>query len=215
MRKNDPAHGDVSPISSVALLRRGLWVEYVSLAWMMVEAFASIYSGLLAWSFALLAFGGDSLVELLSSLIVVIHMRAILGGKSHAHIESGRAEWATALLLLSLLPVIGVGVGYSLLAGVRPESSLLGMAVAIGAVLIMPILWHQKKEIGTKTNCLPLTIDSAESATCLLMSLALLIGLVINYVLRLFWVDYVITAIILVFVAREASEAISEVRATD
>jgi divalent metal cation (Fe/Co/Zn/Cd) transporter len=79
----------------------------------------------------------------------------------------------------------------------------------------MPILWYEKKEIGTKTECLPLTIDSAESATCLLMSLALLAGLVVNYLLRVFWIDYVVTAVILVFVAREASEAINEVRATD
>ena len=181
---------------------------------MTVEALASIYSGLLAWSFALLAFGGDSFVELLSSFVVVVHMRAILRGNSHNHVESGKAEWATALLLLSLLPVIGIGVGFSLLTGIRPESSLLGIAVAVGAVLIMPILWYQKKEIGAKTSCLPLTIDSAESSTCLLMSLALLIGLVVNYLFRVFWVDYLVTFVILIFVAREASEAIREVRMT-
>jgi divalent metal cation (Fe/Co/Zn/Cd) transporter len=179
---------------------------------MVVEAFASIYSGLLAWSFALLAFGGDSFVELVSSFVVVVHMQAILKGTSHAHIESGKAEWATALLLTSLLPIIGIGMGFSLLTGIRPESSLLGIAVAIGAVLIMPILWYQKKEIGAKTECLPLIIDSAESATCLFMSVALLAGLVVNYLLKVFWIDYLVTLIILIFVAREASEAIHDVR---
>ena len=212
MRKNEPTVGNTQRFASYALLKRGLVVEYGSLAWMTVEAIASIYSGLLTWSFALLAFGGDSLVELLSSFVVVLHMRTILKGNSHAHVVRTKAEWATALLLLSLLPIIGGGVGYSLLSGIRPESSLLGIAVAIGAVLIMPILWYEKKQIGAKTGCLPLAIDSAESATCLLMSIALLAGLTVNYFLKIFWVDYLVTLLILVFIAREAVEAIREVR---
>ena len=194
------------------LLKRGLLVEYASLAWMTVEALVSIYSGLLAWSFALLAFGGDSLVELLSSFVVIVHMRAILRGDSHSHIVRERAEWTAALLLVSLLPIIGLGAGYSLLAGIRPESSLLGIAVALGAVFVMPILWYEKRRIGTKTQCLPLTIDAAESATCLLMSITLLVGLTANYFLRIPWVDYFATLFILAFIAKEAYESIQEVR---
>jgi divalent metal cation (Fe/Co/Zn/Cd) transporter len=196
-------------------LKHGLLVEYASLAWMSVEALVSLYSGLLAWSFALLAFGGDSLVELLSSFVVVVHMRTILRGDPHSHIVRERAEWATALLLFSLLPIIGLGAGYSLLTGIRPEPSLLGIAVALGAILIMPILWYEKKRIGAKTKCLPLTIDAAESATCLLMSIALLAGLTANYFLRIPWVDYFATLIILIFIAKEAYESIQEVRGSD
>jgi len=62
-------------------------------------------------------------------------------------------------------------------------------------------------------NCLPLEIDASESATCFLMSIALLGGLVINYSFRLPWIDYVVTLIILIFVAREATDSIREVSA--
>jgi divalent metal cation (Fe/Co/Zn/Cd) transporter len=181
---------------------------------MIVECVVAIYSGLAAWSLALLAFGGDSLVELLSSFVVVKHLTNILqgrGGSIH-HVESKRAEWVTVLLLFSLIPVIGLASVYSFLSGIRPEASLLGIAVAIAAVLFMPVLWYEKKRLGKATDCLPLTIDASESATCFLMSAALLAGLVVNYFMKIYWADYVATAFILIFVAKEASESIQSLK---
>jgi divalent metal cation (Fe/Co/Zn/Cd) transporter len=192
------------------LLQRGLWVEYGTLAWMTIECLASIYSGILAWSLALLAFGGDSLVELLSSLTVTRHLRNVVRG-SESELETKRTEWVAAFLLLSLIPVIGVAAIYSYTTGITPESSLLGIAVAVGAIVIMPVLWYEKKRIGTAANCVPLTIDAAESATCFWMSLALLSGLTINFVWKIAWVDYATTVAILAFVAKEATETIHEI----
>jgi divalent metal cation (Fe/Co/Zn/Cd) transporter len=192
------------------LIQRGLWVEYASVAWMTIECLAAIYSGIVVWSLALLAFGGDSLVELLSSLAVVQHLRNALTG-SEGERETKRTELATAFLLFSLIPVIGVAAVYSFLIGIRPESSPLGITVAIAAIVIMPVLWYQKKRIGKASKCLPLTIDAAESATCFWMSAALLAGLTINFVWKVPWVDYAATVVILGFVAKEAIEAIHEV----
>ena len=201
-------------VTDVKLLQRGLFIEYASLAWMTVECAVAIYSGMAAWSLALLAFGGDSLIELLSSFAVVEHLRTSLRGRSSstAHGETKRVEWVTTLLLVSLIPVIGLAAAYSFLSGVKPESSLLGIAVAIAAVVIMPVLWFEKKRIGIAADCLPLTIDAVESATCFWMATALLSGLAINYVWRISWIDYLATFVILVFVAREAGESISKVR---
>ena len=108
---------------------------------------------------------------------------------------------------------IAAGAIYSYLAGHHPESTLLGIAVAAGAVIIMPVLWLEKLRIGKEAHCLPLTIDAIESATCFFMSVALLGGLLANYLFSAWWVDYVATCIILAFVAKEAAESISEVRA--
>jgi divalent metal cation (Fe/Co/Zn/Cd) transporter len=74
------------------------------------------------------------------------------------------------------------------------------------------LLWHEKKRIGVAANCMPLTIDAIESATCFLMSIALLAALAINYLWEISWVDYVATAAILIFVAKEALESVSEMR---
>ena len=53
---------------------------------------------------------------------------------------------------------------------------------------------------------------SIESITCLFMSVALLGGLLAEYLLGLWWADYLATAAILAFVAREASESYHELR---
>jgi divalent metal cation (Fe/Co/Zn/Cd) transporter len=203
-----------SPKQTVALLRRGLWVEYGSVGWMMVESLAALYAGFQAGSFALLAFGGDSFIELISSYAVLAYLNRVIRNPMLTRKEVGaeRVELLTCFLLVALLPAIAAGAIYSYVAGGRPESSLLGIAVAAGAVAIMPILWVEKLRIGKEAECLPLSIDAVESATCFFMSVALLGGLIANYLLGIWWVDYIATCIILAFVAKEALESISEVR---
>src|SRR2546426_11283186 len=167
----------------------------------------AIQPHLLSGSFALLAFGGDSLVEILSGFATTFHPRGDSAGSN----ELGeKTERATMLLLVALIPVIGGGALYSYFTGIMPESSLLGIAVALGAVIVMPVLWGKKRGIERETNCAPLLMDAVQSATCFLMSLALLGSLLINYLFGISWVDYAATAVILAFVGKESVEAFRE-----
>jgi divalent metal cation (Fe/Co/Zn/Cd) transporter len=194
-------------------VRKGVLLEYFSLGWMSIEVVASVIAGLIIGkSFALLAFGGDSVVELISAYAVWSYLRKLDKGILAGETDSERTEkFATALLIL-LIPLIASGAIYSAFTGFKPEASLLGIAVALGAVVIMPILWVQKKRIGRTGNILPLTIDAIESATCFFMSVALLGGLLLNYLFGISWADYVATAIILGFVALEVRESLEEMR---
>ncbi len=188
----------------------GIRIEYLSSAWMLVEVFGSIGFGVIAGSFALLAFGGDSLIELISGVAVLTGLR---NDSSLSHTNGGysnKTERFTSLLLFALIPVIGLGAVFSYITGLKPEASPLGIAIAIGAVIVMPYLYVQKKRIGRETRSLPLSIDAIESVTCLFMALALLGGLLAEYFLGLWWADYLATGVILVFVAREAVESYHE-----
>jgi len=200
--------------SRLRLIRNGLLVEYASLAWMAVECVVSVYAGVAALSLALLAFGGDSFVELLSSFTVVQHLNSSLRRREAPadHVENKRAEGVTGLLLVSLIPTIGLTAVYSFLSGLRPESSQLGILVAAAAVVIMPILWYKKRSIGAASHCLPLTIDASESSTCFFMSAALLVGLVVNWITGIWWTDYAATLGILGLVGREVVKSIREIR---
>ena len=125
-----------SPVKSDALLKRGLMIEYSSLAWMTVEAIGAIVAGIFSGSLALLAFGGDSIIELASSIAVLGHLKEEKSGRgSENHAE--KTEQATVILLFLLVPVIGLGTTYAYLTGVEPESSILGILIAAGAVVIM------------------------------------------------------------------------------
>ena len=114
------------------------------------------------------------------------------------------------MLLFLLIPVIALGTAYSYLAGIRAEGSPVGVAVAGGAVIVMPYLWVEKARIGRQAGCPPLSIDAAESATCLFMAVTLLGGLLIEFFLKIAWVDYIATGVILLFVAKEAIESYRE-----
>ena len=188
-------------------ISQGVRLEYFSLGWMVVEVVGSIGIGLLSGSFALLAFGGDSLIEIMSGLAVTLHLKRDSSGSSG--LGEG-TERLTKLLLVALIPTIGGGAAYSYLAGIKPESSLPGVLLALGAAVIMPVLWVQKKRIGRETNCAPLSMDAVQSATCFLMSVALLGGLLANYLFGISWMDYVATGVILAFVAKESTEAFQE-----
>jgi divalent metal cation (Fe/Co/Zn/Cd) transporter len=190
----------------------GVRLEYLGSAWMTVEAVASIGFGLIAGSLALIAFGGDSVIELISGFVVLSHLRNDASG---SELEGRRAEQLTNALLFALIPVIGLGAIYSYTVGLRPEASPFGILVALGAVVIMPYLYSRKKRIGEETRCLPLKMDAIESVTCFFMAAVLLGGLLAENFLGLWWVDYLATGVILVFVAREAVESYRELHASE
>jgi divalent metal cation (Fe/Co/Zn/Cd) transporter len=174
---------------------------------MSVEVVGAIAAGVVAGSLALIAFGGDSFIELISGIAVLSHLRT---DDRKSEVLGDRTALLTSGLLFALLPVLGGGAVYSYIAGIRPESSPTGIALAACAVAIMPLLFLEKRRIGRETRCLPLSIDAYASATCLFVSAALLGGLLVVYLTGLWWVDYAATGIILAFVAKEAIESLRE-----
>lgn len=102
---------------------------------------------------------GDSIVELISGFTVAKHLRQeTKGADNHAR----RTELLTAGMLFALIPIIGLGAIYSYASGLRTEGSPLGIVIALGAVIIVPCLWWQKRKIGEETRGLPLSIDAVE-----------------------------------------------------
>lgn len=188
-------------------MRSAVHVEYFGSIWMAIEVVASVAAGLAAGSFALLAFGGDSVVEFISGVVVLTQLRRGKPGEENATVE--RIESG---LLFALVGTIGLGAAYSFLSGLRPEGSALGLVVAIGAIVIMPYLYVRKRTIGMQTATPALLMDAVASLTCIFMTVALLGGLLLEYFLGLWWADYVATAAILIFVAKEAVDAFRELR---
>src|SRR5437899_4502647 len=96
-----------------ARIGNGIRIEYLSSAWMMIEVLRSIGFGVIAGSFALLAFGGDSLIELISGIAVLTGLRKDSSLSSAGGDLSKRTEQFTSLLLFALILVIGLGAVYS------------------------------------------------------------------------------------------------------
>ncbi len=164
-------------------LRRVAWLQSVTLAWMLLECAGSLYAAASAHSVALLAFGADSFVELLSAVVVLLQFLPRFAlGRTHA-------ERAAAVLLFLLAGVVA-GIAVLSWRG-AVETSCLGIAVTALALVLMPLLaWLKRREARVLDNR-ALAADAAQSATCAWLAAVTLASLAINALWRVPWIDAV------------------------
>jgi divalent metal cation (Fe/Co/Zn/Cd) transporter len=165
------------------LSRQVAWLQWVTVGWMTLECAGSLFAAARAHSVALLAFGSDSLVELLSAVVVLLQFLPWFP------LRKTRAERASAILLFALA---GVVVGIALLAYRIPvETSFLGIAITALALVAMPVLAWLKRRQARVLNNRALAADATQSATCAYLAAMTLAGLAINAVWHISWVDTV------------------------
>jgi hypothetical protein len=121
-------------------IRRIQRVQIVTIAWMSVEAMVSLFAAWRARSPALLAFGGNSVIELLSAAVVLWRFRA---SDAREDVEKRAARVAGALLF-TLAAFVAVTSGTSLLGYNEPKPTLLGIAILVAAAAVMPWLAERK-----------------------------------------------------------------------
>jgi len=162
---------------------RLIYLQSITLAWMLVECAVSLFSAARSHSPALLAFGFDSFVELLSASLVVL---ALAPRFSFNH---KRIDIASGTLLFVLAAVVGVTSMLALAGKIQPETSLLGIGITVAALVVMPLLAWQKRKLARRTSNNALAADAVQSATCAYLALLALAGLVLNAVFRIAWAD--------------------------
>jgi divalent metal cation (Fe/Co/Zn/Cd) transporter len=153
--------------------RRIQRIQTLTIVWMTVEAAVSLTAAWMARSPALLAFGGDSAIELLSAIVVLFRFRA------HADQEQSekRAARIAAVLLFILAAYVAVASARTLLGYSEPKTTYVGIAVLVAAAAIMPWLAKEKRKLSAITGSAALRADAAESALCAYLALVALIGL--------------------------------------
>ena len=170
---------------------------------MSVEAVISLVAAWQARSPSLLAFGGDSGIELASALVVLWRFRY--------RGSAGRAEQVAARItggLLFALAAYVLGVSAWMMRGHQESRpSLLGIAILVAAACVMPLLARQKRRLSTVTKSVSLRADAAESALCAYLAWIALAGLVTNAVWGIRWADPVAAVCVLPLVLWEGWNA--------
>jgi divalent metal cation (Fe/Co/Zn/Cd) transporter len=145
-------------------------------------------SGFAAWtarSPAILAFGVDSFVELLSAGVVLLQF-----APSFAISEHTAARGSGVLLFLLAFVVAGVAVA-TLALRIHPEVSRAGIGVTIAALIAMPILAKLKRREAGRSRNAALAADAVQSATCAYLAMIALAGLACNAAFQIPWIDSV------------------------
>ena len=160
-----------------------LWLQVVTLAWMLVELGVSAYAAITARSPAMLAFGSDSLVELLSATVVLLQWIPSMS------ISERRASRTAGVLLHLLAFVVAASAVASFALRLRPETSYAGIGITSAALIGMPVLAALKRREARSSQNAALAADAVQSATCAYIALITLIGLALNAVFHIAWFD--------------------------
>jgi divalent metal cation (Fe/Co/Zn/Cd) transporter len=191
-----------------ALIRRAFALEYVTIAWMVIEAAVAIWSAVEAHSLILLAFGIDSLIELVSAGVLVWRLTVELRhGRTFAEATEARAARIGGALLFSLAVFVVVSAGWKLWMQVGAEFSLPGLVLSALAIPIMYILSREKLRIADAIKSRALRADAIESVTCGWLSVVVVVGLIGQLLFNIWWIDPVASLAIVWFLVREGREA--------
>jgi len=195
-------------------IRQGIWIELVTIVWMVVEASVAISVGFATRSVSLQGFGIDSIVELIAGGILLWRLLVEQHGGSVERIEHAerQASWVTAISLFVLAVYIVGDSAWSFFTQTRPESSWWGVGLAVAAAIIMPLLWQGKLRVAKRIESTALKADAACSVTCAYMSLTLLVGLLLNRVFGWWWADPLTALALVYFLVQEGREALHEAR---
>jgi divalent metal cation (Fe/Co/Zn/Cd) transporter len=150
---------------------------------MQIECGISLYGAISARSPALLAFGADSFVELLSASVVLL---AILPSFP---LTKDQATRSAGILLFVLAGAVAVIAVLALMFDVRSETSCSGIGITLAALVVMPVLAWLKRRTARTTNNGALAADAVQSATCAYLAAVTLAGLAINAIWHIHWID--------------------------
>jgi divalent metal cation (Fe/Co/Zn/Cd) transporter len=175
-----------------------LWLQLITIGWMLMECAVSLVSAKTACSPSLLAFGSDSLVELLSATVVLLQFVPSI------RLNSVRAGKAAGILLYVLAGVVVLISIVGWVTGARPETSLAGIGITAAALVVMPVLAWRKRTLARTTRNTALAADAVQSATCAYLAAITLFGLAANAMFHLQWIDSIAALIAVPLLVREA-----------
>lgn len=196
------------------LHRRALRLEWFTTGWNVLEASIAIGAGIASGSIALVAFGVDSLVEVVSAVGVL--WRFLRVGPNASRLESEAAEkralMVVGLTFLLLAAYASIDSVLSLLAQEGPHSSTVGLALSVASLIVMRLLALTKQSTADELGSKALRADAVETWVCAYLSAALLLGLSLHRFLGWWWADAVAAIGMVPFILWQGRDTIRESR---
>lgn len=192
----------LAPARKTILQRRIRLIVAATITYNVIEAIIAIAAGTVASSAALVAFGLDSVVEVLSAAAVAWQFTR----KDPEPYEKPTLR-VIAVAFFALAAYVTTASVLSLTGAVEVEHSTVGIVLAAVSVLVMPALSLIERRTGQELGSATAIADSKQTLICTYLSAAVLIGLVLNSTLGWSWADAVAGLVIAAFAIREGIEA--------
>ena len=192
------------PDERAQLVRRARLLAWGGNAWHFVEFAIALGAGIAAGSIALIGFGFDSLIEALAGFIIIWRFAA-----RRAHIETTerRAQQLIAISYFLLVAYIAVEATRTLALGDQPETSWVGIGLAVFTAPTMPLLARAKRRVGRQLGSAATVSEAEQNQICAYLSVALLVGLLLNALAGWWWADPAAALVIAAVAVREGVES--------
>lgn len=194
----------VAPDRTAVLRRRVRLVVAATITYNAVEAVIALIAGVAASSAALVGFGLDSVVEVLSAAAIAWQFA---GGRPHAEREHVALR-LVATSFFALAAFVTVDALRSLLGAAEPQHSTPGIVLAAVSLAVMPGLSWFERRTGRELGSASVVADSSQTMICAALSGVLLVGLVLNSTLGWTWADPVAALVIAAVALREGRSAL-------
>jgi divalent metal cation (Fe/Co/Zn/Cd) transporter len=191
-------------------VRQGVRLEVITVGWMAAEAVIAVGAGIAAKSVLLTAFGFDSVVELLSGIVLLRRLAYESGGADGGGVVrmERTATRISAVLLVLLCAYVALSSIAGLALGLKPDASGIGLAVAAVALIVMPLLAGAKRGVNRILDSASLRADIAETMSCAYLAAVTLAGLGSSMLLGWWWMQYIAALALLIWLVPETREAI-------
>jgi divalent metal cation (Fe/Co/Zn/Cd) transporter len=181
--------------------RRAVRLAWLTIAWNVVEAVVAIAAGTAAGSIALVGFGLDSTVEVMSAVVILWQFRGLADDRER------RALKLIAVSFFGLATYVAVQAVLDLVNQSEPDTSSVGIGLAIASLIVMPLLARAKRRNGTAMGSVTVVADSNQTKLCAYLSAMLLGGLILNATVGWWWADPIAALGIATLAASEGREA--------
>ncbi len=203
---NMVANIDITSGSSswLRLARMARLLSSLTLVWLGIEGVIGVIAGVLAGSIALVAFGLDSAIEGLASVIVIWRFT---GTRTMSGDAERRAQRWVAISFFLLAPYVAAEAIETLIEGAVAETSWLGIILTAGTLVICPWLGLAKQRIAEKLGSRATYGEGTQNVLCAILAGAVLVGLAANTLFGLWWLDPAIALLISAMCVREGQKA--------
>ena len=196
-------------LESATLRRTALILVLAGLLWNLLEAGIALWAGVQSGSVAILAFGLDSIVELLAGGVLVWRLR-----RERDEIDAEDAERKAQRLLGTSFFLLALYVALHSVANLagwlpQPEPSIVGVGIVVASAVVMAGLYMGKMRIATQMQSRALRAEAMETLFCDLQDLSILVGLGLNSLFSWWWADPVAALVLVPFFIKEGRENFS------
>ncbi|MDZ7578838.1 MAG: cation transporter [Candidatus Nanopelagicales bacterium] len=198
---------EAHPAAKGAAARRAVRYVRATIAYNVIEGVIAVLFGVAAGAVSLIGFGVDSVIEVAAGAVVLTRLLAEIRGGHPDEAKERRALKFVALTFYALAGYVAVEGTRELLAGDKPDTSWVGIALTGASIIVMPWLAHAKRKAGLEMNSHLVVAEAAETRLCALLSVSTFVGLLTYAAFGWIWLDPAAGFVIAAFAVIEGREA--------